>query len=181
MVKGEKHITGDDSDDQELECDNLGISTSESTIESMINNINLSIMQLRPESPTNTSCLLINSKCDDAGTSTLNISSNISTTTNVDPPARSQHCSTCHNTTVGHGKRSNAKCSMCPNDICSAAGTHRKCICQWHISQQTLLYFILLLPLLLLIIMLMNIFYLFVNQTLTMNYWGAMHVLLLLY
>ena len=106
----------------------MGISTNESTIENMINTINLSIMQLRPESPTNTSCLSTNnnSECD-AGISTL--------LTSVEPPKRSPHCSTCHHTRTGHGNGSNAKCTMCPNDICSAAGRHKQCICQWHISQ----------------------------------------------
>ena len=119
----------DEDSDDDMECDNLGISANESHIENIINTINFSVMQLRPESPTNTSCLSINnnSECD-AGTSTL--------LPNVEPPKKSPHCSACHHTRAVHGKGSvNAKCAMCPNNICSAAGRQKQCICQWHISQ----------------------------------------------
>jgi hypothetical protein len=76
----------DDDSDDELECDNLGINTNESNIENMLNNINLSLMQLRPQSASNTS---VNSDAQcDADSSTL--------LTNVQPPKRSPHCSTCH-------------------------------------------------------------------------------------
>ena len=113
-----------------MECDNLGVSTNESNIENMLNTINLSIMQLRPESPTNTSCLSVdnNSECDDGGSTLL---------ANVEPPKRYPHCLTCHHTRQGHGKGSaNAKCSMCPNNVCSAHGRCKPCTCIWHISQQ---------------------------------------------
>ena len=50
----------DDDSDDELECDNLGINVNanESSIENMLNNINLSVMQLRPQPPNNTSSRL---------------------------------------------------------------------------------------------------------------------------
>ena len=120
----------DDNSDDEMESDNLGISTNESSIENTLNNINLSIMKLRPESPSNTSCLSLNSNslCD-VGTSTL--------LTNLEPPRRSPHCSVCNQTRLGHGKgSSNSKCIMCPNNICSAAGCQKQCTCFWHISTQ---------------------------------------------
>ena len=117
----------DDDSDDELECDNLGINTNESNIGNMLNNINLSLMQLRPQSPSNTS-VNSNEQCD-ADSSTI--------LTNVQPPKRSPHCSTCHHTRNGHGKgTSNAKCTMCPDNICSASGRSKPCICHWHISQQ---------------------------------------------
>ena len=117
----------DDDSDDELECDNLGINTNESNIENMLNNINLSLMQLRPQSPSNTS-VNSNEQCD-ADSSTI--------LTNVQPPKRSPHFSTCHHTRNGHGKgTSNAKCTMCPDNICSASGRSKPCICHWHISQQ---------------------------------------------
>ena len=83
----------DEDSNDELECDNLGISTNESPIENIIN----TIMQLRPESPTNTSCLSIsnNSECD-AGTSTL--------LPNVELPKKSPHCCMCHHARAGHCK-----------------------------------------------------------------------------
>ena len=125
--------SNDDSND-ELEFDDLGIhlNTSESNIENTLNNINLTLMELQPQSPDNTSSLSVNSnsQCDDHhdGSSTL--------LTNA-PPKRSPHCSTCHHTRNGHGKgSSNAKCTMCPENICSASGRRKPCICLWHISQQ---------------------------------------------
>ena len=119
---------GSDSDD---ECDNLGVSTNESNIKNILNTINLSIMQSRPESPTNnTSCLSVdnNSECDDGGSTLL---------ANVEPPKRS-HCSTCDHTRQGHGKgAADDKCPMCPNNLCSAHGRRIwPCTCIWHISQQ---------------------------------------------
>ena len=80
-------------------------------------------MQLRPESPTNTSCLSVdnNSESDDGGSTLL---------ANVEPPKRSPHC-------YAYGKGSaNAKCPMCPNNLCSAYGRRKPCTCIWHISQQ---------------------------------------------
>jgi hypothetical protein len=89
-------------------------------------------MQLRPESPTNTSCLSVdnNSECDDGGSTLL---------ANVEPPKRYPHCSTCHHTRQGHGKGSaNAKCSMCPNNVCSAHGRCKPCTCI-HIAQHAII------------------------------------------
>ncbi|CAB3999355.1 Hypothetical predicted protein [Paramuricea clavata] len=67
-----------DDDSNELECDNLGINTNESNIENTLNNINLSLMQLRPQSPSNTS-VNSNEQCDVDSSTLL---TNVQTTTN---------------------------------------------------------------------------------------------------
>ncbi|XP_028394444.1 uncharacterized protein LOC114518637 [Dendronephthya gigantea] len=116
-----------------MESDNLGIPSNESNYEHILNEINLSVMQLRPQSPTNTSSCFSDDNLDSDDT-TFNLLAS------VQPPKRSPHCSTCQHTKTGHGIRSSttpyAKCTMCPNNICSPAGRHKPCTCLWHIYEQ---------------------------------------------
>ena len=123
----------DDTDDDEMESDNLGISINESNIENILNDITLSVMHLSPQSPPHTSSCLSNENLDYSHTASNLLSS-------VQLPKRSPHCSTCQHTRIGHGMRSSTtphvKCTMCPNNVCSAYGRCKPCVCLWHLSEQ---------------------------------------------
>ena len=70
---------------------------------------------------------------------------------------------------------------MCPDNVCSASGRQKPCICLWHISQQNTIETVTPYSIAKCTVMLMSTFYLFVSLTWTVHHWGAMHVQLLLY
>ena len=128
-----------ESDDSEI--DDLGINPSnEENFENLLNEINFSVMQLQPQSPSGPCS--INQQSTTSVTCTPVTSAvlpEISTTNH--PPRRPPHCLKCSHTRTGHGKGSSAialiKCCMCPNDICSLNGIANICTCSWHLNQRS--------------------------------------------
>ena len=126
--EGDSHMPLSEDDDDIL--DDMGLSKQTANFEVVVNQLNAKIIHLAPQPPSAT-IILTNLE------QTLhnnNISGNINLRKKSNPP----HCSKCNHTKHGHGRSntSNAKCSLCPEGLCSEIGVLNPCTCPWHMSNR---------------------------------------------